>query len=460
MRFAVENVRKSFPGVVALDGVSLDIRPGEVHALVGENGAGKSTLIKIITGLYRPDEGRLLVDGAEARFASPREAIAAGISAVHQERNLIPRFTVGENIMIERPPAHRGLIDFDAVHAQARRFLAMIDPSIDIRTEVWRPVGRLVQIVEIAKALSLEASVLLLDEPTASISGHEAEALFAVLRRLKGEGRAIVFVSHKLEEVGALSDRVTVLRDGKVAIAGEPIATMDRGRIVSAMIGREERVAEIGERRAFSGEPVLEAEAVATSLGHRDISFALHKGEILGLYGLVGAGRTELARALIGDAHITAGALRLNGRPIAIGSVTKAIRKFRMGYISEDRKGEGLVSSPFDSLECRDHRLAPHRFPPWPSVAGSRGRSRKAAGAPARDPDALARADCRQALRRQSAEGVDREMAGGRASRFSSSSEPTVGIDIRTKAAIHELIAEITRGGVSVLLISRATCRK
>ena len=186
MRLEVENVSKSFPGVIALDGASLEIRPGEIHALVGENGAGKSTLIKIVTGLYRPDQGRLLVNGEEVHFASPRDAIAAGVSAVHQERNLIPRFSIGENIMIERPPTRRGLIDYEAVHAEARRFLDMIDPSIDTRTEVRRLSVAQMQIVEIAKALSLEAGVLLLDEPTASISGHEAEALFAVLRGLQG----------------------------------------------------------------------------------------------------------------------------------------------------------------------------------------------------------------------------------------------------------------------------------
>src|SRR5208282_2366123 len=334
MRFEVENVSKSFPGVIALDGASLDIRPGEIHALVGENGAGKSTLIKIVTGLYRPDHGRLLVNGEEVHFASPRDAIAAGVSAVHQERNLIPRFSIGENIMIERPPTRRGLIDYEAVHAEARRFLDMIDPSIDTRTEVRRLSVAQMQIVEIAKALSLEAGVLLLDEPSASISGHEAEALFTVLRGLRAEGKAIVFVSHKLEEVIALSDRVTVLRDGKVALGGEPIAAMSRGRIVSAMIGREERVAEIGERKALSGQPVMEARGLTTTLGHRNINFILMKSEVLGLYGLVGAGRTELARALIGDARITEGALLLKGAPVHIESVSSAIRKLRIGYIS------------------------------------------------------------------------------------------------------------------------------
>ena len=453
MRFEVENVSKSFPGVIALDGASLEIRPGEIHALVGENGAGKSTLIKIVTGLYRPDQGRLLVNGEEVRFASPRDAIAAGVSAVHQERNLIPRFSIGENIMIERPPTRRGLIDYEAVHAEARRFLDMIDPSIDTRTEVRRLSVAQMQIVEIAKALSLEAGVLLLDEPTASISGHEAEALFAVLRGLRAEGKAIVFVSHKLEEVIALSDRVTVLRDGKVALAGEPIAAMSRGRIVSAMIGREERVAEIGERKALSGQPVMEARGLATALGHRNINFILRKGEVLGLYGLVGAGRTELARALIGDARITEGALLLKGAPVQIESVSSAIRKLRIGYISEDRKGEGLIlAHPVRS------NIA---ITVWRRIVSRVGliwrQSENAIAEP------LAR---KLEIRTPSLQQAVAKLSGGNQQKVSIAKwlaagveilivdEPTVGIDIKTKTAIHELIAEITRGGVSVLMIS------
>ena len=452
MRFAVENVRKTFPGVIALDGVSLEIRPGEVHALVGENGAGKSTLIKIITGLYRPDEGRLMIDGEEVRFASARDAIAAGVSAVHQERNLIPRFSVGENIMIERPPTRRGLIDYRSVHTQARRFLDMIDPSIDTRSEVRRLSVAQMQIVEIAKALSFEAGLLLLDEPTASITGHEAEELFAVLRRLKREGKAIVFVSHKLEEVLAISDRVTTLRDGKVAIAGEPIERMDRGRIVSAMIGREERVADI-DNRAVSDEPVLEATGIATSLGHRNVSFTLRKGEILGLYGLVGAGRTELARALIGDARITAGVLSLRGSPVTVDSVSHAIRKLRIGYISEDRKTEGLIlAHPVRSNVA---------ITVWRRIVSGVGLLWRRSEIEIAGP--LAR---KLEIRTPSLEQAVGKLSGGNQQKVSIAKwlaagveiliidEPTVGIDIKTKTAIHELIAEITRGGVSVLLIS------
>ncbi|HLJ72719.1 MAG TPA: sugar ABC transporter ATP-binding protein [Roseiarcus sp.] len=452
MRLAIDGIGKNFPGVVALDGVSFDVRPGEIHALMGENGAGKSTLIKIITGLYRPDRGRLLIDDRPAAFASPRDAIAAGISAVHQERNLIPRFSVGENIMIENLPIRRGLVDYDRAHAEARRFLDLIDPSIDTKAEVRRLSVAQMQIVEIAKALSLEASLLLLDEPTASITDHEAQALFAVLRRLKNEGKGIVFVSHKLEEVIAISDRVTVLRDGKIAAAGEPIAAMSRSRIVSAMIGREERVADIGARKP-SDARALEARSVATSLGHKDITFTLRRGEILGLYGLVGSGRTELARALIGDAHILAGEIRLNGAPVSISSISNAVRRHRIGYISEDRKSEGLILA---------HSVRANvAITIWRQIAArfgllTRGREAGAAAPLARKLD----------IRTPSLEQQVGKLSGGNQQKVSIAKwlaagvdiliidEPTVGIDVRTKTAIHELIAEITRSGVAVLLIS------
>jgi ribose transport system ATP-binding protein len=245
MRLSIERVSKSFPSVRALDNVSMEFSPGEIHALMGENGAGKSTLIKIMTGVHRPDAGDIKLDGATVSFGSPRDALAAGIGAVHQERNLIPRFSVGENILLEHLPLRYGLVDYAAVDKRSREVLDLLDPDIETRAEVSGLSVAQMQLVEIAKALSLDARVLLLDEPTASITNHEAAALFAVLRRLKADGVAIVFVSHKLDEVMAISDRVSVLRDGRIAASNEPIAAMTRGRLVSLMIGREERTAQI-----------------------------------------------------------------------------------------------------------------------------------------------------------------------------------------------------------------------
>jgi ribose transport system ATP-binding protein len=217
MDLSIGHVTKDFPSVRALDDVTFRVRAGEIQALMGENGAGKSALIKVVTGVHKPDSGRLLLDDQPVEFASPREALVAGIGAVHQERNLIPRFSVGENILLEHLPTRRGMVDYAQVHRQARRFLDLLDRAIDTRAEAATLSVAQMQIVEIAKALSLRAKLLLLDEPTASISGCEAVALFEVLRRLSAQGVAIVFVSHKLEEVLSLCDRVTVLRDGRIA---------------------------------------------------------------------------------------------------------------------------------------------------------------------------------------------------------------------------------------------------
>src|SRR6185436_19411048 len=262
MDLAIESVSKAFPGVQALDAVSFELKAGEIHALMGENGAGKSTLIKIITGLYRPDSGKVAIDGVERQFASPRDAIAAGISAVHQERNLIPRFTVGENILLERLPTKSGIVDYGTINREARRFLDLLDRSIDTRVEVRTLSVAQMQIVEIAKALSLQAKILLMDEPTASITEHETLALFRLLKRLRDDGVAIVFVSHKLEEIFAIADRVTVLRDGRNAATGEAMAHMTRRKLVSLMIGREERVAQLGPRQIDHATVMMQAKGL------------------------------------------------------------------------------------------------------------------------------------------------------------------------------------------------------
>ncbi|MBN8995010.1 MAG: sugar ABC transporter ATP-binding protein [Rhizobiales bacterium] len=453
MDLAIENVSKSFPGVRALDGVSLNLKGGEIHALMGENGAGKSTLIKIITGVHRPDSGRVLLDGKPVEFPTPRAALAAGIGAVHQERNLIPRFSVGENIMLERLPVKGGLVDYEAVHREARRFLDMLDRGIDTRVEVRTLSVAQMQIVEIAKALSLEARVLLLDEPTASITEHETAALFTLLRKLKSEGVAIVFVSHKLEEVFAIADRVTVLRDGRIAAANEPMSEMTRQRLVTLMVGREERVAQIRARPSGASEVVLEARGLATSFGHRDVSFELHRGEILGLYGLVGAGRSELARTLFGGGEITGGELRVNGRPVRIASMHEALGRYRMGYISEDRKQEGLIL-----MHSVRENIA---ITIWRKLAGALGLV-----APRSEARAVMPFVKRLEVRTPSINQTVGNLSGGNQQKVSIAKwlaaeaqilvidEPTVGIDIKTKTYIHELIGEIAAEGVSVLLIS------
>jgi ribose transport system ATP-binding protein len=453
MDLSIESVSKSFPGVRALDGVSLDLKAGEIHALVGENGAGKSTLIKIITGVHRPDAGRVLLDGSPIEFPDPRAALSAGIGAVHQERNLIPRFSVGENILLERLPTKNGLVDYGSINREARRFLDLLDRSINTHVEVRTLSVAQMQIVEIAKALSLKAGILLLDEPTASITEHETAALFAVLRKLRADGVATVFVSHKLDEVFAVADRVTVLRDGKVAAANEPMGAMNRQRLVSLMIGREERVANIKARKPGAAEAVLEARGLSTSIGHRDIDLTLRRGEILGLYGLVGAGRSELANAILGRGDITGGELLIRGIPTRIRDMHEALLRHRIGYVSEDRMQEGLIL-----MHSVRENVA---ITIWRRLGGALGLI-----APRNVSRAVQPILTRLEVRTPSLTQPVGNLSGGNQQKVSIAKwlaanteimiidEPTVGIDIKTKNDLHELLGEIAAGGVSVLLIS------
>jgi ribose transport system ATP-binding protein len=453
MSLVIASVSKAFPGVLALDNVSLELRPGEIHALMGENGAGKSTLIKIITGLYRPDSGRLSIDGIAVAFATPRDAIAAGVSAVHQERNLIPRFSIAENILLERLPTRGGLVDFPRIRREAQVYLDRLGLDVDPLTQVRALSVAQMQMVEIAKALSLEAKILLLDEPTASITEHEAKALFALLRQLRDKGVAIVFVSHKLEEVFAIADRVTILRDGKNVAEGEPIADMSRGRLVSLMVGRDERAAVLGERKIDSAQITLEARGLATEHGHKDIAFQLRRGEILGVYGLVGAGRTELARAIVGADRIVAGQLLVKGQPARIAGMDEALNRYRIGYISEDRKQEGLIL-----MHSIRRNVA---ITIWRRLANVFGLLNGGVEQRAAEPLAGQLAIRTPSLRQEVG-----NLSGGNQQKVSIAKwlaanveiliidEPTVGIDVNTKTYIHELIGEIASSGVSVLLIS------
>jgi ribose transport system ATP-binding protein len=447
-------ISKGFPGVQALQNVSLQLAKGSVHALLGENGAGKSTLIKIITGVHRPDEGSLLVDGATETFISPRAAIGARIGVVHQERNLIPRFSVGENIMLEQLGAQiLRPVDYGTVNATARRLLEVLGLDLDPRIPVSRLSVAHMQMVEIAKALSLRSRVLLLDEPTASLTSHETVALFAVLCRLKEEGVGMLFVSHKLEEVQEICDAVTVLRDGRNACESRPMMGLGRQDLVRLMIGRAEQIPD-WKARAFSGAPVaLQLKDVATPLGHRGIDLTLHKGEILGLYGLVGAGRTELAKSIIGLYPATSGSILVDGKPAAITSVADAIRRYRIGYVSEDRKGEGLVLT-HSVLDNAGITL-------WRRLASRFGLLR----------DATIRTETEPLIRKldvrtPSLHQLVGNLSGGNQQKVSVAKwlaegvnilivdEPSVGIDIKTKAYLHELLRDLSETGTAILLIT------
>ncbi len=449
----VRNLSKAFPGVQALSDVSMTLRAGEILGLVGENGAGKSTLIKILTGLYQADSGSILIEGQPVMPRSPQEAIARGIAVVPQERNLIPRFSVGENISLEDPPRKRGIIDFDTVYAGAQRWLDLLELDVDARTPVLKLSVAQMQLVEIARALSREGRILLLDEPTASITPSESRTLFSVLRRLRDRGVGMIFVSHKLEEVFELCDHINVLRDGHNAGPQTPTSQLDTDAVITLMVGRSEVIRELPERMDGHGGPALELRGVATAWGHADIDMTLDRGEIVGLYGLVGAGRSELARAIVGADRIVAGEVLVKGLPVHIGSVAEALDHHHIGYVSEDRKDEGLIL--IHSVR-RNMTITV-----WQRLQNALGWIRTGAESHQVQP-LVDRLD----IKTPSLSTVVASLSGGNQQKVSLAKwltagvdvliidEPTVGIDVRTKGNLHELIWELAGQGMAVLLIS------
>ena len=452
--FTALNITKTFPGVKALADVSIRLQPGSIHALLGENGAGKSTLIKVITGVHQADSGQLALQGQPVVLRDIHDATTKGISVVHQERHLIPRFSIGENIMLDRLGSHAmSRIDYKAVHAEAAKWLRALDLDLDPRITVDRLSVAKMQLVEIAKALSHQSRVLLLDEPTASLTSHETDTLFALLRRLRDQGVSVVFVSHKLEEVLALCDAVTVLRDGRNACESRPLAGMTRADLVRLMIGRGEQIANWQARDRAIGAPVLELQGLHTEVGHSGVSLKLHRGEILGLYGLIGAGRTELAKAIIGRYRVTGGVIKIKGAVAHIPNVGTARDRYRIGYVSEDRKSEGLILI-HSVLENAGITL-------WQRLASrigflTRGR---------------VQAEVLPSLRKLEVKtpSIDQtlgNLSGGNQQKVSVAKwlaagveilivdEPSIGIDIKTKAYLHQLLRDLSDQGTAILLIT------
>lgn len=449
----VDGVSKAFPGILANDAVTFDLRAGEIHALVGENGAGKTTLMGLLFGIHQPDRGRILVDGAEIALDSPRAAILHGIGFVQQHYSLIPTLTVLDNIVLSQRYGGARALSRAAIAAKVRGLAERHALAVDLHAVVERLSVGEQQRVELIKALIGDPRILILDEPAALLSAEEVTRLWRILRDLAANGAGIILIGHKLEEVLAIADRVTVLRDGKVAAAGEPMVEMTRQRLVSLMIGREERVARLGDRTVDRAQVALEARNLSTSLGHRDVTLQLHRGEILGLYGLVGAGRSELARAFLGDGAITAGELIVRGKPTRIRDMDEALNRHRIGYISEDRKQEGLIL--MHSIQSNVAITIWNRLAGFLGLLGS-GKERRAVAPFAR----------RLEIRAPSLDRAVSNLSGGNQQKVSIAKwlaanaeilivdEPTVGIDIKTKTYIHELLGEIARDGVSVLLIS------
>jgi ribose transport system ATP-binding protein len=341
---SITDLDKSFPGVQALKKARFELLSGEVHALMGENGAGKSTLMKILAGIYRPDAGEIRIDGAAVDIPSPRAAQDLGVSIIHQELNLMNDLTAAQNIFIGREPRRMGglFIDDEAVNRDAAAIFARMNLALDPRTEVGALTVAKQQMVEIAKALSFRSRVLIMDEPTAALNDAEIAELFRMVRQLKAEGVGIVYISHKMDELKEISDRVTVMRDGET-VGTVPTATTTVDTVISMMVGRSltETKTEIPDTSA--SDVVIEVRNLRRGQSIRDVSFTLRRGEILGFAGLMGAGRTEVARAIFGADPLDGGEILVRGRPVAIRSPRDAVR-LGIGYLSEDRKRFGLAT--------------------------------------------------------------------------------------------------------------------
>ena len=446
----LRGVSRSYGGVQAVAEVSFAVRSGTVHALVGENGAGKSTLVKILTGIVQPDEGELAVDGVVRRIGDPQAAHRLGIVAMYQEPTVFQDLTVAENVFAGRRPHTRlRTVDWGAMRAETRRILGELDVDIDPGAPV-RGLGVADrQLLEIAKALSSSARLLIMDEPTAALSPHEVENLFATVRRLRDRGVAVLYISHRLEEVAVLADIVTVMRDGR-HVETRPAAQLSQGEIIRLMVGRSLDQL-FPKEEAEIGDVVFRAEALSRGGLFADVSFELRRGEIVGLAGFVGAGRTEVARAIFGVDPLDGGKLWIEGRPFRPRSPRAALRR-GLAYLPEDRIQQGLVQ-PMSVSQNTSMAVLPELTP----LGILRPRRELA----------LTRRFIDQLKIKVTSPGqVVRSLSGGNQQKVVLSKwlaaeprivildEPTHGVDVGTKADVHRTISHLATQGLTILLIS------
>jgi rhamnose transport system ATP-binding protein len=446
----LSQVRKSFGPVVALRSGSLTVHPGSIHALVGENGAGKSTIVKIIAGLYQRDAGEFLLHGESVDFSSTAASKNAGIAVIYQEPTLFPDLSVTENLFMGRQPLGAGRrIDRKAMHAEAQSLFQRLGVHLDPRRLAEGLSIADQQIIEIAKAISLDASVLVMDEPTAALSGVEVDRLFAVARSLRDEGRALVFISHRFDEVFDLCDTVTVMRDGDY-ISTDPIAETTSAQIVAKMVGRE--VGDLFPKTpATIGGPVLEVSNLTSAGVFHDVSFEVRSGEIVALAGLVGAGRSEIARAVFGVDAYDSGSVVLGGAKVP-GRNPRAAIRLGMGFVPEDRRQQGLVTEA--SVAHNVAAVIRAKL----SRAGllTKGAENRAAGP----------WSSRLEVKTNALDMHATTMSGGNQQKVVIAKwlatdpslliidEPTRGIDVGTKAEVHRLISELAGQGMAILMIS------
>jgi ribose transport system ATP-binding protein len=447
----LDKINKEFPGVKALSDVSFELRAGEIHAVCGENGAGKSTLMKIISGVYQPTSGTILHKAKPVQYASPLESEAAGIAIIHQELNLVPHLSIAENIYLAREPKRGWLVDRRKLYANAKACLTRLGVDLDPSTLVRGLSVAQCQMVEIAKALSLNAEVLIMDEPTSSLTEQETALLFKVMHDLRAQGVGIVYISHRLDEMAQIVDRVTVLRDGRY-ISTDEFSAITVDDIVTRMVGRslEEKYP---ERTSVPSQDVLfEAKGLTRNGVFSNVSFQIRRGEILGFAGLMGAGRTEVARAIFGADPLDAGTIRFEGKELDISSPADAIEA-GIAYLSEDRKSDGLsikmsvaanmtlahmdaVSNRFGIINRKNHSAVAKKYVDLLNIK-----------TPSID----------QTVKLLSGGNQQKIIIGKwlfRESRVLFFDEPTRGIDVGAKFAIYQIMDKLAARGIGVVLIS------
>lgn len=443
-------ITKSFPGVRALDGASLSVLPGEVHALMGENGAGKSTLLKILAGAQKADAGEIRLDGSTVTIETPQQAMCLGIGIIYQELMLVPHLSVAENIFLGREPrVLPGWVDSRAMRRQAQ---ALMD-ELGLRVDVRQPVGGLPlaqrQMVEIAKATSRQSQIIAMDEPSATLTAHELDHLFTLIAQLKSQNIGIIYISHRMDEVFQICDSVTIMRDGRT-VGASRIGAVSREDLLRQMVGRD--LSETFPKvHTPPGRPVLEVKSLTRRNVLRSISFTVHAGEVVALAGLVGAGRTEIARCLFGVDPLSSGELRIDGQPFTPHSPGAAIRA-GIGFVTEDRKDQGVVLP----MTIRENMslASLHKF----SRAGFIARRREAQ---------QAREGVRRLrVRTPSVEQKVGSLSGGNQQKVVIAKwletplkllildEPTRGIDVGAKQEIYQIMNELTAQGVAILMIS------
>ena len=445
----LKHIHKEFPGVKVLEDISIAFYPGEVHVLLGENGAGKSTIIKIISGIYQPDKGEVLIEGAPGA-KNIREAQHRGISVIHQELSVIPDLNVYENVFLGREKKKSGFLDKGKMIAECKKILDGMDVAIDPTTPVYKLSNGEKQMVEIARAVSQNSKMVIMDEPTSSLSDHEVQSLFRVIRQLKKDNVAVIYISHRLKEILEMGDTLTVLRDG-TKIATVPVSTVTEQKMVEMMVGREISQfyykAEVPKKR----EVVLEVKEISSAHRFKNVSFQLYKGEVLGVAGLIGAGRTELMRAIFGADTYEHGDVLLYGESIK-GKSPKEIIRRGIGLIPEDRRGQGLLlektvreNTSLASLKENSHNGFIDFL--WEKQ------------------EAVSYIE-KLRIKTPSDLAVTKNLSGGNQqkvviakwllakSKILIMDEPTRGIDVNAKAEIYELMKNFVEGGGSIILVS------